>query len=199
MHCSAGRKVKYRGRQEEATAMLTFSREQQNVEAAAAVFSHPPSLLSTSLIPSLLLSCFLPRRMTGMKCWLLIKTTRPASAPAILLTCSFALPFSSSYFLVISLHSVSSVTPLVWVCAPLPFRLRLSPCSPHVSLIFILPPIPPSFLIPFRALSACHPHPPPPRTHPRTHPAQPQLPRLRSGERVGRVGDEKRGRQRRCC
>lgn len=100
--------------------MLTFSREQQSVEAAVAVFFHPPSFLSTSHIPSLFLSCFFPRRMTGMKCWLLIKTTRPASVPAILLTCSLSLSlyFSSSHFLIISLYSVSSVIPPVLCLRP---------------------------------------------------------------------------------
>lgn len=118
-HCSAGRKVKYRGRREKEGEMLTFSREQQSVEAAVAVFFHPPSPLSTSHVPSLFsFSCFPARRMTGMKCWLLIKTTRPASVPVILLTCSLSLSFSSSHFLIISLYSVSSVIPLVLCLRP---------------------------------------------------------------------------------
>lgn len=153
MHCNTGRKVKCRRRQEEATAMLTFSGEQRSVEAALAVFSHPPSLLSTSLIPSLFLSCFLPCRMTGMKCWLLIKTTRPASVPAILLTCSLALQFSSSYFLIISLHSVSSVIPIV-LClrppaVPAPSLTPVHRTSPPSSFLSFLPSLHPSSSLPY--------------------------------------------------
>lgn len=170
--------------------MLPFSGEQRSVEAALALFSHPPSLLSTSLIPSLFLSCFLPCRMTGMKCWLLIKTTRPASVPAILLSCSLALQFSSSYFLIISLHSVSSVIPIV-LClrppaAPAPSLTPFHRTSPPSSFSSFLPSLPTSFLIPSALLLPLISPPPPP----------PQLPRLRSGERVG---DKKRGRQSRGC
>lgn len=128
-----------------------------------------------------------------MKCWLLIKTTRSASVTAILPTCSLSLflPFSSSRFLIISLHSFFCHSPRFVSAAPLPFRRRLSLCSPHVSsvLIFILPsfPIPSVFLLPLNA-----------RARARASPS-PQLPRLSSGCGVGRVGDETGGRQRRCC
>lgn len=113
-----------------------------------------------------------------MKCWLLIKTTRPASAPAILLTCSLAPQFSSSYFLIISPHSVSSVIPIV-LCrrppaVPAPSLTPFHRTSPPSSFSSFLP-IPASFLIPSVLLPPLISPPPPP----------PRLPRLRSGERVG--------------
>lgn len=118
--------------------MLTFSREQQCIEAAVAVASLPPSPLCISLsLPSSLsqfFSCSLCR-MTGIKSWLLIKTTHPASMPAILSTCSLH-PFSllrapsfSRYFFSLYFFSCSPYFATPLPCCSSSLRLSLhSPC-----------------------------------------------------------------------
>lgn len=126
----------------------------------------------------------------------MLATDQNNPLPAILLTCSLPLPlpFSSSHFLIISLHSLSSVIPLV-LClrppaVPAPsltlFATRLLRSHFHPSS---------SLSVPFLPLSS----PPTLPLSSRLPPSSPQLPRLSGGERDGRVGDKKRGRQRRCC
>lgn len=149
--------------------MLTFSREQQSVEAAVAVFFHPPSLLSTSHVPSLFsFSCFPPRRMTGMKCWLLIKTTRPASVPVILLTCSLSL----SLFLILSFSHYFS--PLCFFCHS-PRFVPAPPCRSgsvshsvlHTSPLFSFSSFHPSSSLPCSCCLSTLRHP---SSHLPTHP-----------------------------
>lgn len=128
---------------------------------------HPPFFPHLTFPPSSF-PVFPPRRMTGMKCWLPIKTTCPTSVPAILLTrsLSLSLPFSSSHFLIISLHSASSDIPLVLCLRP--------PAVPAPSLTLfsarlLCSHFHPSFLPhPFRAPSASQLSATPPPNHPPT-------------------------------
>lgn len=166
--------------------MLTFSREQQCIEAAVAVASLPPSPLCISLsLPSSLsqfFSCSLCR-MTGIKSWLLIKTTHPASMPAILSTCSLH-PFSllrapsfSRYFFSLYFFSCSPYFATPLPCCSSSLRLSLhSPCIsyelPFFHFFFVISPfIPPH---PFLPLSLLYP------LHSSPHLSSPQLPRLSS-------------------
>lgn len=163
--------------------MLTFSREQQCIEAAAAVASLPPSPLciSPSLPFSLFFSCSLCR-MTGIKSWLLIKTpTRHQcllSSPHALstLSLSYVLPLSLVISFPCFLSCSSYFATLLPCCSS---SLHVSLHSPRISHKL------PFFhffnyfsLHPFLPLSL----PSPLYSSPRL--PSPQLPRLSSRNRV---------------
>lgn len=169
--------------------MLTFSGKQRSVEAALAVFSHPPSLLSTPLTPPPL--SFLFSSVQDDRDEMLATdqnnppSIRACYSPHMLSRSPVLILLFSHYFspFCVFCHSHRFVP-----APPCRSGSVSYPLPPHVSsvLIFILPSLPTSFLIPsVLFLPLISPPPPPPR-----------LPRLRSGERVG---DKKRGRQRRCC
>lgn len=129
---------------------------------------HPPFFPHLTFPPSSF-SCFPARRMTGMKCWLLIKTTRPASVPVILLTCSLSL------FLILSFSHYFS--PVCFFCHS-PRFVSAPPCRSgsvshsvlHTSPLFSFSSFHPSSSLPCSCCLSTLRHPSPHLpTHPHLH------------------------------